>query len=108
MIPRDQSTECINDIIVKNGQEIAPYEKIIQSQGIWRCDIDWEKHCHVIGGVQFDYYINLIRKKIKKIKKKILFHKISLFLLLGRLLMIMKLLKHILNIKMMEQRLIFV
>ena len=64
-IARDQSTECINDIIVKNGQEIDPYEKIIQSQGICRCDIDGEKHCHVIGGAQFDYYINLIRKKIK-------------------------------------------
>ena len=63
-IARDQSTECINDIIVKKGQEIDPYEKLVQSQGICRCDVDGKKHCQVITGPQFDYYINLIRKKI--------------------------------------------
>lgn len=65
-IARDQSTECTNEIIVKAGQEIEPNEKIIQSQGICRCDIDGKKHCQIIGGAQFDYYINLIRKKIKE------------------------------------------
>jgi len=63
-IARDQSTECINEIIVKNGQEIDPFEKMIQSQGICRCEIDGKKHCQVIGGPQFDNYINIIKKKI--------------------------------------------
>lgn len=63
-IARDQSTECINDIIVKKGQEIDPHEKLIQSQGICRCDVDGRKHCQIIGGAQFDYYINLIRRKL--------------------------------------------
>ena len=65
-IARDQSTECINEIIVRKGQEIDSNEKLIQSQGICRCDIDGKKHCQVIGGPYFDYYINLIRKKISK------------------------------------------
>jgi hypothetical protein len=64
-IARDQSTECVNEIIVKKGQEIDPMEKMIQSQGICRCDIDGRKHCQVIGGLKFDYYINLIRRKIE-------------------------------------------
>lgn len=61
---RDQSLECTNEIIVKKGQEVDPMEKMIQSQGICRCDIDGKKHCQVIGGLKFDYYINLIRKKL--------------------------------------------
>ena len=63
-IARDQSTECINNIIVRKDQVIDPNEKLIQSQGICRCEIDGNKHCQIIGGVQFDYYINLIRRKI--------------------------------------------
>ena len=65
-VARDQSTECINDIITRKGQEIEPNEKLIQSQGICRCDIDGNKHCQIIGGFYFDCYINLIRKKIDK------------------------------------------
>ena len=64
-VARDQSTECINEIIVKNGQEIDPLEKMILSQGICRCDVDGKKHCQVYGGAMFDYYINLMRKKIE-------------------------------------------
>ena len=56
--------ECTYEIIVKKGQEVDPMEKMIQSQGICRCDIDGKKHCQVIGGLKFDYYINLIRKKL--------------------------------------------
>ena len=63
-IARDQSIECVNEIIVKSGQEIDTLEKMIVSQGICRCDVDGKKHCQVYGGAMFDYYINLIRKKL--------------------------------------------
>jgi len=56
--------ECTYEIIVKKGQEIDPLEKMIQSQGICRCDIDGKKYCQVIGGLKFDYYINLIRMEL--------------------------------------------
>ena len=65
-VSRDQSTECVNEIIVLNGQEIDPLERMIQSQGICRCDVDGQKHCQTYGGTMFDHYINLIRKKIEK------------------------------------------
>ena len=65
-VARDQSTECTNEIIVKSEQEIDRFEKMILSQGICRCDVDGKKHCQVFGGAMFDYYINLIRKKIEK------------------------------------------
>ena len=63
---RDQSNECVNEIIVRNDQEIDLLEKMIISQGICRCDVDGKKHCQIYGGAMFDYYINLIRKKIDK------------------------------------------
>ena len=63
-VARDQSTECVNEIIVKSDQEIDHFEKMIVSQGICRCDVDGKKHCQVYGGAMFDYYINLIRKKL--------------------------------------------
>ena len=56
--------ECTNEIIVKKGQEVDPMEKMIQSQGICRCDINGKKHYQVIGGLKFDYYINSIKKKL--------------------------------------------
>jgi hypothetical protein len=64
-IARDQSTECVNEIIVKKGQEIDPLEKMVLSQGICRCDVDGKKHCQVYAGGMFDYYINLMRRKIE-------------------------------------------
>lgn len=65
-IASDQSMECQNEIIVKKGQIIDEKEKKIMEQGICRCEIDGNKHCQVIAGVQFDIYINLIKKKIKE------------------------------------------
>jgi len=65
-VVRDQSTECVNEIIVRSDQEIDSLEKMIVSQGICRCDVDGKKHCQVYGGTMFDYYINLIRKKINE------------------------------------------
>ena len=64
-VARDQSTECLNEIIVRNDQEIDSFEKMIQSQGICRCDVDGKKHCHTYAGTMFDYYINLVRKKLE-------------------------------------------
>ena len=64
-VARDQSTECVNEIIVRNGQEIDSFEKMVQSQGICRCDLDGKKYCLSYAGTMFDYYINLIRKKLE-------------------------------------------
>ena len=30
------------------------------------CDMDGKKYCQVIDGLKFDYYINLIRRKLNK------------------------------------------
>ena len=63
---------------------------MIQSQGICRCDIDGKKNCQVIGGLKFDYYINLLRRKLNN--KNIIPHNFHVSPL-EKLLMIMKLLR---------------
>ena len=73
-IIKDQNLEYKNNIIVANGQIVDSKENEIQSQGICRCDIDGNKHCQVIGGPQFDNYINLIRTKLKQKKINENFH----------------------------------
>lgn len=73
-IVKDQSLECKNNIFVADGQIIDDKEYEIQAQGICRCDIDGNKHCQVVGGPQFDNYINLIRSKLKKNKISENFH----------------------------------